>query len=147
MLVLVGQACTLSLFETPAIPGVNTPIPVDAGPSPTPQAMAQTNFVVTIPEPLQANETLAIAIMDEVTGLSLNATQFPMSARDSLTYTAVLPLPFNSLVKYRYVRRGASQVLEDTTHVQLARYWVRYLILIQDQLCQISWSARADNNS
>ncbi len=177
MLVLVGQACTLSLFETPAIPGVNTPVPVDVGPSPTPQAMAQTNFVVTIPEPLQANETLAIAIMDEVTGLSLNATQFPMSARDSLTYTAVLPLPFNSLVKYRYVRRGASQVLEDTnfgrpfdteciwlqaqakfrilfqtgaidpTHVQQARYWVRYLILIQDPLCQISWSARADNNS
>ena len=122
MLVLVGQACTLSLFETPAIPGVNTPIPVDVGPSPTPQAMAQTNFVVTIPEPLQANETLAIAIMDEVTGLSLNATQFPMSARDSLTYTAVLPLPFNSLVKYRYVRRGASQVLEDTNFGAAIRY-------------------------
>ena len=122
MLVLVGQACTLSLFETPTIPGINTPIPVDAGPSPTPQAMAQTNFVVTIPEPLQANETLAIAIMDEVTGLSLNATQFPMSARDSLTYTAVLPLPFNSLVKYRYVRRGASQVLEDTNSGAAIRY-------------------------
>ena len=122
MLVLVGQACTLSLFETPAIPGVSTPVPVDVGPSPTPQAMAQTNFVVTIPEPLQANETLAIAIMDEVTGLSLNATQFPMSARDSLTYTAVLPLPFNSLVKYRYVRRGASQVLEDTNFGAAIRY-------------------------
>ena len=120
MLVLVGQACTLSLFETPAIPGVSTP--VDVGPSPTPQAMAQTNFVVTIPEPLQANETLAIAIMDEVTGLSLNATQFPMSARDSLTYTAVLPLPFNSLVKYRYVRRSASQVLEDTNFGAAIRY-------------------------
>ena len=122
MLVLVGQACTLSLFETPTIPGVNTPVPVDVGPSPTPQAMAQTNFVVTIPEPLQANETLAIAIMDEVTGLSLNATQFPMSARDSLTYTAVLPLPFNSLVKYRYVRRSASQVLEDTNFGAAIRY-------------------------
>ena len=122
MLVLVGQACTLSLFETPTIPGIDTPIPVDVGPSPTPQAMAQTNFVVTIPEPLQSNETLAIAIMDEVTGLSLNATQFPMSARDSLTYTAVLPLPFNSLVKYRYVRRSASQVLEDTNFGAAIRY-------------------------
>ena len=122
LLVLVGQACTLSLFETPAIPGSSTPIPVDVVSSPTPQAMAQTNFVVTIPEPLQANETLAISIMDEVTGLSLNATQFPMSARDSLTYTAVLPLPFNSLVKYRYVRRGASQVLEDTNSGAAIRY-------------------------
>jgi hypothetical protein len=84
--------------------------------------MAQTTFVVTLPEPLQANESMAIAVMDEVTGLSLNATQYPMSARDSLTYTATLPLPHNSVVKYRYVRRGISQVLEDTNRSAAIRY-------------------------
>jgi hypothetical protein len=117
VLILVGMACTPSLIPTP---GATTPIP--GVPTPTPPVMAQTNFIVTIPEPLQANETLAIAVMDEVSGLSLNATQFPMSARDSLTYTAVLPLPFNSLVKYRYVRRSASQVLEDTNSGAAIRY-------------------------
>ena len=122
MLGLTMQACTISLFGTPVSPGNSTPIPVGEIASPTPQVMAQTNFVVTIPEPLQANETLAIAIMDEVTGLSLNATQFPMSPRDSVTYTAVLPLPFNSLVKYRYIRRGAVQVFEDTNSSAAIRY-------------------------
>lgn len=122
MLLLVGQACTLSLFKNPIDPGSGTPIPVNNVPTSTPQPVAQTNFVVTLPEPLGLNETLVISIMDEVTGLSLNAVQYPMSARDSLTYTAVLPLPFNSAVKYRYVRLGASQVLEDTSLNTAIRY-------------------------
>jgi hypothetical protein len=127
MLALTGQACTLSLFGDASTPVTSTPIPAGVIASPTPQAMAQTNFLVTIPEPLQANESLAIAVMDEVTGLSLNATQFPMSPRDSLTYTATLPLPFNSLVKYRYIRRGGSQVLEDTNSGAAIRYRMHHV--------------------
>jgi hypothetical protein len=127
VLVLVGQACTLSLFDNPINIGGATPIPGGNISTPTPQAVAQTNFVVTLPEPLQANETMAIAIMDEVTGLSLNATQYPMSARDSLVYTAVLPLPYNSVVKYRYVRRGASQVLEDDNFDTAIRYRMQFV--------------------
>ncbi len=122
VLVLVGQACTLSLFDNPINLGGSTPTPGGVVASPTPQVMAQTNFVVTLPEPLQANESLAIAIMDEVTGLSLNSTQYPMGPRDSITYTATLPLPYNSVVKYRYVRRSASQVLEDTNLGTAIRY-------------------------
>ncbi len=122
VLVLVGQACTLSLFENPIISGTSTQTPGVVVPSPTPQAMAQTTFTVVLPEALQANETMAIAIMDEVTGLSLNATQYPMSSLNSATYTATLPLPYNSVVKYRYVRRGVSQVLEDTNFGGAIRY-------------------------
>ena len=135
VLVLIGQACTLSLFENPINTGTSTQTPGIVIPSPTPQAMAQTTFVVVLPEPLPANESMAIAIMDEVTGLSLNATQYPMSARDSLTYTATLPLPYNSVVKYRYVRRGASQVLEDTnlgTAIRYRMYFVAGPAEIQD---------------
>ncbi|MBI5353711.1 MAG: hypothetical protein HZB50_13800 [Chloroflexi bacterium] len=118
MLVLVGQACTFSLFDS----GGGTPTPATVVASPTPQVMAQINFVATLPEPLQPSETLAIAILDEVTGLSLNATQYPMNPRDALTYTASIPLPFNTVVKYRYVRRGASQVLEDANSGSAIRY-------------------------
>lgn len=64
---LTMQACTISLFGMLVSPGNSTPIPAGEIASPTPQVMAQDVFVVTIPEPLQANETLAIAIMDEVT--------------------------------------------------------------------------------
>jgi hypothetical protein len=123
LLVLVGQACTLSLFETPWSSGTATQTPpAVVVPSSTPLVAAQTTFITTLPEPLQANETLAIAVLDEVTGLSLNATQYPMSARDSLTYTATLPLPHNSVVKYRYVKRGAAQVPEDTNLGMAIRY-------------------------
>lgn len=121
------QACTISLFDNPLNPGGSTPIAPDVIASPTPQVMAQTNFVVTLPEPLQPNETLAIAVMDEVTGLSLNASQYPMNPRDSITYTAVLPLPYNSVVKYRYVRHSASQVLEDTNSGAAIRYRMQYV--------------------
>lgn len=124
-LVLVGQACTLSLFQPP----VNTTAtPPSNVPAPTAQPVAQTSFLVTLPEPLQANESLGIMVMDEVTGLSINAVQYPMTARDSLTYTAVLPLPYNSVVKYRYVRRGAGQVLEDTSFNTAIRYRLHYVV-------------------
>ncbi len=127
VLALAGQACTLSLLENPfGSGGTSTQAPGVSTPSPTPQAMAQTNFVVTLPAPLQANETLAIAVMDEVTGLSLNATQYPLNPRDSLTYTGTLALPYNSVVKYRYIRRGASQVMEDTSLGTEIRYRMYY---------------------
>lgn len=126
VLALVGQACTFSLFENPVNPGNPTSTPGITIPSPTPQPVAQTTFIVTLPEPLQPNETLAIAVMDEVTGLSLNALQYPMSARDSLTYTAVLPVPYNSVIKYRYVRRGDSQVIEDTSLGTVIRYRLHF---------------------
>jgi hypothetical protein len=127
-LVIIGQACTFSLFQNPLDPGAPTPIPADAVPSPTPYPVAQTTFIVTLPEPLQGNETLSIAVMDEVTGLSLNATQYPMSARDTLTYTATLPLPHNSVIKYRYIRRGASQVIEDTSPGAAIRYRMHLVV-------------------
>ena len=127
MLVLIGQACTLSLFENPFNPTPSTPLPGGITPSATPQAVAQTNFIVTLPEPLQANESLTIIVLDEVTGLPFNSTEYPMSARDSLTYTATLPLPYNSIVKYRYSRRGAAVVLEDTTFGSAIRYRMHHV--------------------
>ncbi|MEK6751474.1 MAG: hypothetical protein AABZ00_04330 [Chloroflexota bacterium] len=123
LLVFVGQACTLSLFNS----NPSTPKPGEVVPSATPPAMAQTNFTVTLPEPLQANETLTIIVMDEITGLSLNPVEYPMSARDSLTYTATLPLPYNSVVKYRYGRRGASIAVEDTTLGAAIRYRMHFV--------------------
>jgi hypothetical protein len=128
ILAISGQACTLSLFQPATDPGTSPQAPTVTVPSPTPQPMAQTTFVASIPEPLLPGETLALAILDEVTGLSLNATYYPMSPRDSLTYTATLPLGLNSVVKYRYVRRSSAQVLEDTTSGAKIRYRLYYVV-------------------
>ena len=144
MLALVGQACTFTLFKNPfeTTPAVQTPADITV--TSTPQPVAQTNFIVTLPEPLQANESLTLLVMDEVTGLTLNPTEFPMSARDSLTYTATLPLPYNSVVKYRYARRGASVTMEDTTLGSAIRYRMHYVSVPSDVQDIISdWGDRS----
>lgn len=127
LLALGLQSCSLPLFENPFGSGQPTQLP-GASVTSTPYPVAQTTFVATLPEALQPNETLVLAVMDEVTGLSLNAMQFPMNARDTLTYTATLPLSLNSVVKYRYVRRGAAQVMEDTILDEPIRYRLHHVV-------------------
>jgi len=127
ILALVGQACTFSLFNAPTLTGT-TPAPAVDVPTVTPQPVAQTTFFVTIPEPLQPNETLVITTLDEVTGLSLNPTPYPMAAVDQLTYTATLPLPYHSVVKYRYsIRTGTNEINEDASLGTVIRYRLQYV--------------------
>ncbi|GAB4537835.1 MAG: hypothetical protein Fur002_00280 [Anaerolineales bacterium] len=116
-LALAVQACSLSLFQNPFNGAAAT-----AAPTSVPLPAAQATFVVVLPEPLAANETLSLVILDEVTGLDLNETQYPMSPRDTLTYTATLTLTDHSIVKYRYLRSGATQTLEDSSAGDAIRY-------------------------
>jgi hypothetical protein len=127
MLALTSQACTLSLFNTPSLPGSVTSTPGPVLPTSTPHPVAQTTFITTIPEPLQPGETLTIDILDEVTGLPLNPVAYPMTSRDPLTYSAVLPLPFQTVVKYRYIKRSGQQVVEDTSKGTAIRYRLYYV--------------------
>lgn len=133
ILIFSGQACTISLFDLPSFPdspfpGSATESPPVLPASPTPQPAAQTTFIAALPEPLQPGESLALAVLDEVTGLSLNAVYYPMAPRDALVYSATLPLPLNSVVKYRYVRRAAAQINEDSTLGLPIRYRLYYVI-------------------
>ncbi len=121
---LVNSSCQLSLIELPSFSIGQSPTasPVPGGPTATPMPMAQVTFIALLPEPLGANETLAIAILDEVTGLALNSVLYPMQARDSQTYAVSLPIPIDSVVKYRYVRRTNVQLPEDTSTDAALRY-------------------------
>ncbi len=126
LLLASSAGCQLSLFELPAFstpssaPATASAIP--AGPTPTPMPMAQVVFVASLPEPLAQGESLAIAILDEVTGLALNSVFYPMQPRDPQTYAAALPLPLHSVVKYRYVRRTNAQIQEDSSADVAIRY-------------------------
>ncbi|NWF63558.1 MAG: hypothetical protein HXY38_04550 [Chloroflexi bacterium] len=125
VLAFAGQACTFSLFGDP-FGGANTTLtPTPALPASTPYPVVASTFVVTIPEPLLAGEGLAVVVLDEVTGLALNARQYPLSARDNLTYATTIPLPYNSVVKYRYIRTGGAGAIEDTTFGSVVRYRMR----------------------
>lgn len=127
LLALSGMACTISLFQLPTIPLVPTPIPTAAIATATPLPRAQTVFNVTLPEGLLAGESLALSLVDEVTGLAFNPQLYPMQAVDGLTYTTTLALPYNAVVKYRYVRISGGQVLEDSALDQTIRYRLYYV--------------------
>ena len=120
MLVLSSQACTISLIEWPIFA---TPVPTSpSGPTPTPPPRSQMTFTVRIPEPLPAGEILAISVLDEVTGLSLNAVDYQLTAVDNITYSVTLAIPDQAIIKYRYVRLGSARTLEDTNTDDPIRY-------------------------
>jgi len=123
ILALSSQACALTLIEWPTFPTSVPSTPgIPAGPTATVPPRAEVAFTVRLPEPLLANEVLAISILDEVTGLALNAVDYQMAAVDTITYTAKLAIPDQAVIKYRYVRRGATRTNEDTNLDMSIRY-------------------------
>lgn len=145
ILALTSQACALSLLELPQLPGASsTPLP--SGPTPTPLPRSQVQFTVRLPEPLPAGEVLALSAVDEVTGLALNPVDYQMTAVDTITYTATLPIPDQAVLKYRYIRRGATVVIEDSNLDMPIRYRIAHIsgpMQIVDTVS--SWSDRPVN--
>lgn len=121
LLALASQACAISLLDWPSFFPTASPAS-PTGPTPTPLPRAEVTFTVRLPEPLATDEILVISILDEVTGLALNAVDYQMMAIDAITYTTRLPIPDQALLKYRYVRRGAARVNEDTSGDTNIRY-------------------------
>jgi hypothetical protein len=123
ILALSSQACAISLIEWPIFPTAGPTTPgVPTGPTATALPRAEVTFTVRLPEPLPANEVLAVSILDEVTGLALNAVDYQMTGIDAITYTAKLAIPDQALLKYRYVRRGPARINEDTNSDANIRY-------------------------
>ncbi|HEX2697159.1 MAG TPA: hypothetical protein VHM28_05580, partial [Anaerolineales bacterium] len=127
LLALSGLACSLSLFEFPTLPSGPTQPVGPIIPTPTPLPRAQTIFTVTLPEPLAPGESLALSLVEEVTGLAFDPQTFAMQPKDSVTYTTTLALPYNAVVKYRYVRRSNIQILEDSALDEPIRYRLYYV--------------------
>ncbi len=127
LLALGAMACTFSLFPIPTIPALATPVPRNVLPTPTPLPKAQTVFMASVPEPLQTGETLGLAVLDEVTGLAFNSQLYPMKAVDATNFTATIALPYNAVVRYRYVRISGAQAPEDTALDEPVRYRLYYV--------------------
>lgn len=123
VLALGGQACAISLIDLPSLfPTAPPGSGGSAGPTGTPLPRAEVTFTVRLPEPLPAGEILVLSVLDEVTGLALNPVDYQMTSVDATTYTARLAIPDQAMVKYRYVRRGASRINEDTNTDTTIRY-------------------------
>jgi hypothetical protein len=122
---LSSLACTWSLIDFGKIFNSATPTPGSnqaTVATATPVALAEVDFTVIIPAALNPGESLAIGILDEVTGLGLNPTLYAMTTLDAQRFNVKLPLGLNSVVKYRYYRQGPVPAIEDTAFGQPVRY-------------------------
>ncbi|MEW5938617.1 MAG: hypothetical protein AB1750_03045 [Chloroflexota bacterium] len=115
-----GLACTVTLFELPKSSTLTPPTP--SGPTATPLPATQVTFRVSLPTTLLPGETLALRVLDEVTGLAFNYTDHTMAARDPLNYSVTVEVPNNSTLKYKYVRLGGPGTPEYNSFNQPLRY-------------------------
>ncbi len=143
LMALVTGACTLSLLDIPAgfSPTPTTELPYTLPPSPTPYPQAEVTFRVTLPEASPSGEAIFLSILDEVTGLALNAEPLRMEVEDSTHYRITTRINAGSIVKYRYSREGALGVFEHSTNGLPVRYRMAYVegpIFIEDLITR--WS-------
>ena len=141
---LPSLACQFSLIDF-SLFSQPTPAP-GAGPTATPTPLVEVTFKLNLPTPLPAGETVYLAIMDEVTGLALNPMLYTMQPIDAQNYSIKMPFALGSVVKYRYVRKGATTAQEDTPLGELVRYRMFYAVApseVNDLLA--SWSDQPFN--
>ena len=122
---LTSLSCTWSLLDFNQLFGqpTNEPgPPAEVTPNAPPVAMAEMTFNVSIPVALNPGESLAIGIVDEVTGLGLNPVMYAMNPVNAQQFTLKLPVAMNSIVKYRYYRQGSIPSSEDTVFGSSVRY-------------------------
>jgi len=111
-----------------ALPQATTePAPVPpAGEQSVPEALV--TFYVEVPADTPAEEPVLLSVLDEVTGLALNAKRYPMEKMDDSHYAVSLPFRVGSTVKYRYSRQGEILAEEHTTDGRPVRYRLFYVI-------------------
>jgi len=110
--------------------GCNIPSLSQATPSPSSTAPVQeevesevlVTFFVEIPSNTPADEPILLSILDEVTGLALNAKRYKMEAIDETHYKLTLPFELGSVVKYRFSRQGEILAEEHITDGRQVRY-------------------------
>jgi hypothetical protein len=127
ILVLLLNGCTLTLLNVPGLNSSTTTPSTPSGTTSTPNPAAAVTFSVALPSPLLAGETLSLSVVDEVTGLGLNALNYAMQGMDELHYTVSVPFPLNSIVKYRYLRQGTIPFMEDDSFDKPVRYRIYYV--------------------
>lgn len=89
----------------------------------------EVTFFVQIPLNTPSEDTIYLSLLDEVTGLGVNASAHPMEPApgealngQGLIYKTTLTVPQHSVLKYRYTRRNQYAVIEHTQIDEQVRY-------------------------
>ncbi len=124
---LSGPACAF-LGPSGTQPGPASGLLPAATPLPPPPETL-VNFHVQVPENTPAEQTVYLTLLDEVTGLALNARHYAMLPDPASpgSYTLSLPFLIGSMVQYRYERQPARQaaaptVMEHSSDGRAVRY-------------------------
>ncbi len=95
-------------------------------PAPSPQVTlppeASVTFEVSIPANTPPQQGVSLVVLDEVTGLALNAVRYPMEAQDATHYRVAMTFPLGTVVKYRYERDADIPLPEHNTNNRQVRY-------------------------
>lgn len=124
---ILSLFCIFSLLascqsKTGISPTIQTsPVPDQKSQSPDYQ-MAEVTFKAELPDELLDGENLYLELLDEVTGLALNAARVQMVSEDRQNFIVKLPIVIGSVLKYRYVRDKEPVGIEYTSQKQQVRY-------------------------
>jgi hypothetical protein len=104
----------LSILIILAISGISVSCSGSSSPGKVSQKLsyAETVFEVQVPSALNANEGLLLEVLDEVTGIALNPERFKMTSTDGIMFSIHIPMAIGSVIRYRYVRDGQTNVIE-----------------------------------
>ncbi len=128
ILLLLLAACSQLPFGTPAAQDPTAAPPAESGPPtetplpPPPIQVAEIVFRVTIPPGTPSDGAIELSVLDEVTGLALNPTHYPMQAETPDIYTVTLQFPVGGVIKYRYTRAAEIRAAEHTSAGRPVRY-------------------------
>ena len=96
--------------------------------SPTPeQPLAEIIFNLNVPTETLPDAKITLEILDEVTGLGLNPTWYSLTYLGKQQYQIKIPLPINSVIKYRFFREGTPPVYEMNGTGEAVRYRLFYV--------------------
>jgi len=105
------------------------------------------HFSTHVPANTSEDEKVHLQILDEVTGLLLNSVTYEMSRVDAGLYVANIPVPINSIVKYRYTLGDSQTNIEFTPMGQPVRYRMMYAyqeMVIEDTVS--TWTGEFTGN-
>lgn len=121
-IIVSGCSTGISQFFPEATPSPILTVQEQSEPGEPVQTVALVRFQVEIPPDPPASQGMQLSILDEVTGLALNIQRFDMKTEDDTHFTIELPFAVNSVIKYRYTRKGTVPLEEHTTDGRQVRY-------------------------
>ncbi len=107
-------------------PTTTTDLPASGSETVSNEDQVAIRFTAELPALLAEEEVLYLDVLDEVTGLALNATRYKLEPVDETHYSVQIAFPLGSVIKYRYVKEGQSTGIEHTSQRRQVRYRMYY---------------------